>query len=342
MQAAPIHIIGSGEKGKLAILHLKRFWHKNTLIRQGIQLADISKEEWSMDMRMLAALGLGLEQAMRHLYNTNLDFEAFEDWVLEVNNGKLNQENIKLFNQLVEAGTTVGGPEESEDKILSEADMEFWNENGYVIIRDAIPKDDCEDTINAICEYIDIDRYDSTTWYNAHPAKQGIMVQLFQHPALEKNRNSVKIRKAYEQLWQRKDIWINADRAGFNPPETSSWKFPGPRIHWDVSIKQPIPFGLQGILYLSDTTADQGAFSLISGFHNKIADWLKALPPNTNPREVNFYELGVTPVVANAGDFIIWHHALPHGSSTNTSDQPRFVQYMNYEPLDSGKQSEWI
>ena len=342
MQATPIDIIGSEEMGKLAVFHLKRFWHKNTLIKQGVSLGDISKEEWGLDMRLLAALGLGLEQVMRHVYNSNLDFESFEDWVLEVNNGKLDQENIKQFNQTVQSGARAIDPDESGDTILSEADIDFWNENGYVIIRNAITKEDCENTINAICEYINIDRYNSETWYNPHPAKQGIMVQLFQHPVIEKNRNSVKVRKAYEQLWQRKDIWINADRVGFNPPETAYWKFPGPRIHWDVSIKQPIPFGLQGILYLSDTAADQGAFSLIPGFHNKIGQWLETLPPNTNPREVNFYELGVTPLAANAGDFIIWHHALPHGSSINSSDQPRYVQYMNYEPLDSEKQSEWI
>jgi ectoine hydroxylase-related dioxygenase (phytanoyl-CoA dioxygenase family) len=143
-------------------------------------------------------------------------------------------------------------------------------------------------------------------------------------------------------LWQRRDLWINADRAGFNPPETDNWKFPGPLMHWDVSLKTPIPFGTQGILYLADTDHNQGAFSLVPGFHNTIENWLNSLPPNINPRNEDIYSLGVQPIVANAGDFIIWHHALPHGSSVNSSNQPRFVQYMNYEPLDAFKQDEWI
>lgn len=342
MQTTPLEIVCSNETGALGVLHLKRFWHKNILIKQGVSLNDIYHDEWSMDVLLLSALGLGLEQVMRHLYSTDLDYESFEQWVLEVNNGTLDQDKIDQFNKLVENGSKDVKSDDLVDEVLSEADIDFWNQNGYIIVRNAIPRDDCENTINAICEFINVARYDNKTWYNSHPGRQGIMVQLFQHPALEKNRTSVKIKKAYEQLWGRKDIWVNADRVGFNPPQTDFWKFPGPNIHWDVSIKQPIPFGLQGILYLSDTKANQGAFSLIPGFHNTIAEWLDALPPNTNPREVNFYELGVQPIEANAGDFIIWHHALPHGSSVNTSDQPRYVQYINYEPLITDKQSEWI
>jgi ectoine hydroxylase-related dioxygenase (phytanoyl-CoA dioxygenase family) len=167
-------------------------------------------------------------------------------------------------------------------------------------------------------------------------------VQLFQHPALEKNRRSARVRNAYEQLWGRKDLWVNTDRAGFNPPETELWKFPGPRLHWDVSLALPIPFGLQGILYLSDTQAHQGAFTLVPGFHNNIESWLGSLPADANPRTQDLYALGTYPVVANAGDFIIWHHALPHGSSPNTSAVPRIVQYINYAPLDAEERETWI
>ena len=167
------------------------------------------------------------------------------------------------------------------------------------------------------------------------------MVQLFQHPVLQKNRDSAFIRKAYEQLWGRKDIWVNTDRVGFNPPETESWKFPGPLLHWDVSIELPIPFGLQGILYLSDTQENQGAFSLIPGFHHKMEAWVNSLPEGTNPRTENLYELGVKPIAANTGDFIIWLQALPHGSSPNTSKVPRFVQYLNYQPINQKVLKVW-
>jgi len=186
-----------------------------------------------------------------------------------------------------------------------------------------------------------MDRHDSSTWYKIHPDKQGIMVQLFQHPALQANRESVRIRKAFEELWGTTDIWVNTDRAGFNPPETDSFKFSGPRLHWDASIELPIPLGLQGILYLTDTAADQGALTVVPGFQNRIGDWIHSLPEGTNPRTQDLEALGATPIPANAGDFIIWHQALPHGSRPNTNIYPRIVQYIAWQPVNPVIQKNW-
>lgn len=167
------------------------------------------------------------------------------------------------------------------------------------------------------------------------------MIQLFQHPILEKNRSSVKVRKVYEQLWNRRDLYVNTDRVGFNPPETERHPFQGPLLHWDVSLELPIPFGLQGILYLADTAENQGAFTLVPGFQNRIEDWINKLPPGSDPRREDLYALGAAQIAANAGDFILWHRALPHGSSPNTNISPRFVQYFTYMPADEKDGVVW-
>ena len=122
---------------------------------------------------------------------------------------------------------------------------------------------------------------------------------------------------------------------------TKEWNIDNPNLHWDVSLELPIPFGLQGILYLADTATNQGAFTLVPGFQKKIEGWLNSLAPSVNPRTENIHALGATPVAANTGDFIIWHQALPHGSSANTSAKPRFVQYINYAPLDAEVNHLW-
>jgi hypothetical protein len=328
------------EMGSIGVKHLKRYWQKCQLKKVNAITPNAFVEEWNNDITLLAVLGLGLEQTLKYIYTTSDDFDGFEKWILSVNNQVLDTQKIKVFNASIDESYL---PYSNEiENILTKTDMDFWEENGYVIIRNAVPKNDCEATVNLICNFLEIDEHDATTWYKANENKQGIMVQLFQDALLEKNRKAIRIRKAYEQLWQRKDIWVNADRVGFNPPETNEWKFPGPKLHWDVSLAQPIPFGLQGILYLADTQENQGAFSLVPGFHNKIAAWLHELPETANPRTENLYELGVKGIEANAGDFIIWHHALPHGSSVNTSDKPRFVQYINYAPIDAEVRDKWI
>ncbi|MBX9781895.1 MAG: phytanoyl-CoA dioxygenase family protein [Chitinophagaceae bacterium] len=322
------------------MMHLKRYWQKAQLQKNGGLAPDAFPDEWTTDITLLAALGPGLEQTVKHMFETTESFETFEQWAKEVNSHQLSATKIEAFNKSITDAVDRTGTDTIEN-VLSEEDLHFWNANGYVLLKNAVSKQDCENTIQLICDFISVDVSDAATWYNEHPARQGIMVQLFQHPILQKNRANAYIRKAYEQLWKRKDIWVNTDRVGFNPPETTFWKFPGPNLHWDVSLKLPIPFGLQGILYLSDTEATQGAFTLAPGFQNSIEQWLNNLPAGTNPRTADFYALGATPVVANAGDFIIWHHALPHGSSRNTSAKPRFVQYINYAPLDAEVQTEW-
>ena len=329
-----IELAPSQEKGRLNIMHLKRYWHKAMLKREGKIKQDELLDEWQTDVTLLSALGIGLEPTLQYLYRSAPNFEEFENWVLENSTG-INQTKIEQFNRML-SGESIADKEPVSYEILTPADLRCWDENGYVIIRNAVSKEDCDETVAALCQHIGVERYNPATWYNVHPSQQGIMVQLFQHPALERNRRSDKIRKAYEELWQRRDIWVNPDRVGFNPPETHTHKFTGPYLHWDLRFTKPIPFGLQGILYLSDTAENQGAFTLVPGFQHKIDAWLEALPEGTDPQKQNLYALGSKPVAANAGDFIIWHHALPHGSSPNTAAVPRFVQYINYEPADQG------
>ena len=58
-------------------------------------------------------------------------------------------------------------------------------------------------------------------------------------------------------------------------------------------------------------------------------------------RKTRLGVLGPKPIAANAGDFILWHQALPHGSSPNTATRPRLVQYINYMPIDAGVKDKW-
>ena len=328
------------ETGSLQIMQLKRFWEKCNLKKAGKLSQEACADEWQTDVTLLSILGLGLAQTLQYVYFESPSFEAFERWITDVTGGP-DPQKIAQFNSTV-GGTQKVKDSSAEKPLLTADDHAFWDEHGYLIIKNAADKNDCEEVIEALCRFIGIDRYDSSTWYNDHPERNGIMVQLFQHPALDRNRQAYRIRKAFEEVWGRKDIWVNTDRVGFNPPETATRKFQGPRLHWDVSLQLPVPFGTQGILYLADTAENQGAFTLVPGFNNRLEDWIKNLPAGCNPRSQDLYALGPKPIAASAGDFIMWQHALPHGSSPNTSSLPRFVQYINYEPLDREISEVWI
>jgi ectoine hydroxylase-related dioxygenase (phytanoyl-CoA dioxygenase family) len=108
-----------------------------------------------------------------------------------------------------------------------------------------------------------------------------------------------------------------------------------------MSLEPPFHFGTQGLLYLCDTPAEQGAFCCVPGFHRKLESWLAGLPAGTDPRRVDLDALAV-PIVAEAGDFVIWHHALPHGSSPNRGTYPRIVQYLNMYPVEFKENMAWV
>lgn len=168
------------------------------------------------------------------------------------------------------------------------------------------------------------------------------MVNFYNHPTLEKNRASIKIQKAYEQLYQTNKIYKMIDKVSFNPPVTKQYNFLGGNLHWDVSLKPPIPFRLQGLLYLSDCNENEGTFNCVPSFHHQITNWMAVLPLNENPRELTLKTLIPKPVIGKAGDFNIWHQALPHCATPNYRKSPRFVQYLTYFLEKYIESAEWI
>jgi ectoine hydroxylase-related dioxygenase (phytanoyl-CoA dioxygenase family) len=338
MKATPnITLAESIEIGSTGIFHLKRLWSKAML---GNQIKDTFVNEQELDNAIINILGLGLLPTYQFLFGQQPSFEAFEHWVVERGGGSIAAEKIEQCNQLLAAETQAN--KSIEQDVLSKEDIDFWNQNGYVIIKNAVSQEDCIAACQAIWNYLQMDEYNSESWYNNSNAVQGIMVPLYRNAAIDKNRNAPKIRKAFEQLWGQNGLIVTTDKCGFNPPQTNHFTYRGTGLHWDVSLATPIPFGTQGILYLTDTAANQGALTLIPSFHKTIETWLTSLPKHSNPREADLSCFAKISIAASAGDFIIWNHKLPHSSSPNNAALPRLVQYINwYAPLQK-VQKKWI
>ena len=183
--------------------------------------------------------------------------------------------------------------------------------------------------------------------------------------------------KVLAEILGMERLWASIDRVSLSPPERTppneaSSKQPIP-LHWDYalqlhgdgkptlmdgSLERPLPFWVQGVLYLTDTAEDGGAFTCVPGFYHEMEGWLETLPSDTDPRKRNedggiflnydtwletlsakgdssmqaIIDRGTKPVPAKAGDLIIWHSSLPHGASYNTAKHPRVVQYMTMFP----------
>ena len=113
-------------------------------------------------------------------------------------------------------------------------------------------------------------------------------------------------------------------------------------MHWDVSLQLPIPFRLQGLIYLSDCGPKDGAFHCVPGFHNKIASWMEQITEGVHPREHALANLKPQAITASAGDMVIWHQALPHCATPNYGTSPRMVQYLSYISEAHVEAKEWV
>jgi hypothetical protein len=297
----------------------------NTFREQILTNTPIQTNDWNVFQKTLFEYGIGMEEALQFLYINQPNSTDFAEWI---DKNKCIYQNPNI---------------EDVPDALTQDDLDFWNKNGYVVLKNAISREDCLATQAAILEFLEASLENPSSWYKSHEAKEGLMVLLTKHPTLEKNRASLIIQKAYQQLYGTREIYRVIDKVSFNPPENNNFKFLGSSLHWDVSLHLPIPFQLQGLLYLTDVKENSGAFHCVAGFHHQIENWMQNLPQNANPREIAVQELKPTPVLGNAGDFIIWHQALPHCATPNTSDLPRMVQYLTYLPIENNNKTDvWI
>lgn len=301
---------------------IHRFWQRTNIAAKG-GVATRGGSEWNEEVYYLSQYGRSGEEALRYLYSRRPSFDEFWNWLM------LACASLPVNDDII-AGN-----------VLSEEDHNFWDTNGYLVVKNVVSKRQCEDARNAIWEFLGAAPADVDSWYQLHAGKQGMMLDFFQHPALWVNRNATKIRKVYEELYGATPCYLLVDKVSFNAPETDCHRFNGSRLHWDVSLSQPIPFVLQGLLYLNDTSAEDGAFHCVPGFHKEIDNWLASLPAGADARKIAVEELKPIAIPGSAGDLVIWHQALPHCATPNRGTMPRMVQYIAYKPVNMQESTDW-
>ncbi len=229
-------------------------------------------------------------------------------------------------------------------RVLSKQDWDFWHENGYVVVHHAVPQENLDAAVDAIWEFLEIDRENPEDWYRykpytrtnkCSPISAAGMVEIYQHQALWDNRQYPKVHQAFSEIWGTEKLWVTLDRANMKPPaqaDKPDWQNRG-MIHWDTDTSVgKVPFGVQGVLYLTDTAENQGGFQCVEGFHRLFDEWVKTQPKDRNSRQPDLTELEVKSIPGEAGDLLIWHRLLAHGNGHNRSDKPRMAQYITMSP----------
>ena len=225
--------------------------------------------------------------------------------------------------------------------MLSDFDRDFFEQHGFLVVRQLIPREQVQAVVDAIWDFLEFDPNDPSDWYR-EPHRVNGMVEMYHHQALWDVRQNPQMYELFRELFGQDDLWVFLDRSNLKPPPNEDhpeYDHHG-MVHWDLDVRQtPIPFQVQGVLYLVDTRQGEGGFQCIPGAHRRASE-IAAGISDQDLRHQQLHErfpeqLGPpVEVEANAGDFIIWHSALPHGNSRNFSNKPRLAQYVRLFPAE--------
>jgi hypothetical protein len=156
------------------------------------------------------------------------------------------------------------------------------------------------------------------------------------HQAQWDIRQHPPVHRAFAEVYGREDLWVSQDGLAVKPPGS-----PGLPLHWDVHPDiGEYPRVLQGVLYLTDVTAEQGAFRCLPTLFRDRDGWVKRHPDGPI-WDIDAEGHDVVPVCGKAGDLVLFDTRLPHSNGDNVADTPRVVQYVTmWPPNPWGQQAE--
>ncbi|QJD80519.1 phytanoyl-CoA dioxygenase family protein [Spirosoma rhododendri] len=228
-------------------------------------------------------------------------------------------------------------------RVLSEADWQFWLDNGYVVIPNAVPREQAQQLADLLWEFEEKDPNDPSTWYAPPRAEMQMkelvgsgMVELYNHPLEWANRQTQRLYDAFVDIWGTEKLWVTIDRANLNLPLRPEDTFKG-FIHWDYD-PETRPQNVQGVLALADQTDENmGGFQCIPELYRTYDSWKLTQPTDRNRfrPDTTGFEDKLVKVKMNAGDLLIFNSTLPHGIRPNRSEgKVRLAQYVSMMPAE--------
>ena len=286
------------------------------------------------EARWLSIYGVGQLEFYTFLYSHCNHVNDLREWLIELKGADEVARADARFDQWMNRTNTDQVMEAvTRTPLLTSADWQHWQDHGFVKISGHVPPHYCDAVKEFICGYQHIDLHDKATWYPDQSNWHGLMLQVYQHPAIEAIRQHPDIRQLFEELYQTYDIVANTDKVSYNPPETESWKFRDYHLHWDIDMNKPADYYIQGLVYLNDVPDNRGALRVVPGFHHKYNDYVGKFDTPEAAQASIRYQPDAIHVPGEKGDIVLWQQTLPHAASANRSNLPRFVQYVSFTKL---------
>lgn len=237
-------------------------------------------------------------------------------------------------------------------RVLTMEDWKFWQHNGYVVIKQAIPREQALKTADFLWEFEEKDPNNSATWYTAPRAEMKMkelagtgMVEVYNNQYLWNNRQAQRLYDAFVDIWGTEKLWVTIDRANLNFPMRPGHEYKG-FIHWDYDPETK-PQNVQGVLALNDQMDENmGGFQCIPWLYRNYDTWKLTQPEDRNhfKPDITGLENELVKVPLEAGDLLIFNSSEPHGIRPNNSaDKVRIAQYISMMPAQEHDEAlkEW-
>ncbi len=235
-------------------------------------------------------------------------------------------------------------------RVLGEADWKFWVENGYIVIKSVVPKEQVERLANFLWEFEEKDSSDPETWYAPPRAEMQMkeltntgMVEVYNHQYLWDNRQMQRVYDAFVDIWGTEKLWVTIDRANLNLPIRPGFEYKG-FIHWDYDPETK-PQNVQGVLALADQMDENmGGFQCIPELFRTYDTWKLTQPGDRDHFKPDVSSFVTEKVKMEAGDLLIFNSTQPHGIRPNTSgNKVRMAQYIAMMPAheDNEELRQW-
>ena len=232
-------------------------------------------------------------------------------------------------------------------RVLSEKDWKFWMHNGYIVIKNAIPKEQAKATANFIWEFDEKNPNDTSTWYAKPRAEMKMkelegtgMVEAYNHQTLWNNRQMQKVYDAFVDVWGTEKLWVTIDRVNLNFPQRPGEEKEG-FIHWDYD-PETRPQNVQGVIALADQMDESmGGFQCVPWLYRNYDTWKLTQPEDRHRFQPNLDSLQdkLVKVLMEAGDLLIFNSTEPHGIRPNRSGKKvRIAQYISMMPAEEENQ----
>lgn len=233
-------------------------------------------------------------------------------------------------------------------RVLSEVDWQFWKENGYIVIKQAVPREQVKRLADFLWEFEEKDPNDPATWYAPPRAEMKMkelagsgMVELYNHQYEWDNRQMQRVYDAFVDIWGTEKLWVTIDRANLNIPLRPEDTFKG-FIHWDYD-PETRPQNVQGVLALADQNDENmGGFQCIPELYSNYDTWKLTQPEDRNrfKPDITGLEDKLVKVKMDAGDLLIFNSTQPHGIRPNRSgNKVRIAQYISMMPAEEDNEA---